>query len=373
LQNADVIVIGAGMVGAAIGCGLAKRGLRVLTLDGGDGDYRAARANFGLVWLQGKGVEMPAYSALTRRSVLAWREFGREIEATSDVDLRLEQNGGLAFCLGEAEFAERANRLQRLHNQTAQDAPDYEMVDRATLARLLPGVELGRDVTGASLGRLDGHVDPLRLLRALHSCLRRRGGEILNGHPVSKIEPSLQGFTLDTPSGRFAAAKIVIAAGVATTSLARQVDLDVPIRPQRGQILVTERFAPILPLPASGIRQTAEGSIMIGATQEEVGYDTDATVASAVKLAALAVRRLPALAGAKLVRQWAGLRVMTPDGFPVYAQSQAFPGAFVAACHSGVTLAALHANEIADAVADGAIPELFSPFHHRRFDVPQAA
>ncbi len=67
-MRADVVVIGAGTVGAAIAYGLARKKLRVLLLDGDDGDFRAARANFGLVWLQGKGIDMPAYQMLTRAS-----------------------------------------------------------------------------------------------------------------------------------------------------------------------------------------------------------------------------------------------------------------------------------------------------------------
>ena len=83
---------------------------------------------------------------------------------------------------------------------------------------------------------------------------------------------------------------------------------------------------------------------------------------------------MPALAGATLVRHWAGLRIMTPDSYPIYAQSEAHPGAFVALCHSGVTLAAVHAASVADAIAAGALPETLSTvFHQRRFDVPKAA
>jgi len=64
---------------------------------------------------------------------------------------------------------------------------------------------------------------------------------------------------------------------------------------------------------------------------------------------------------------------MTPDSYPIYAQSESHPGAFVALCHSGVTLAAFHAEILAGAIAAGSLPENFSPFHQRRFDVPQAA
>jgi len=147
----------------------------------------------------------------------------------------------------------------------------------------------------------------------------------------------------------------------------------VPLKPERGQILVTERLDPFMPLPASGLRQTADGTVMIGATNESVGYDLSTTGAAAARLSQKALRIIPALSQARLVRQWAGLRVMTPDGFPVYAQSESHPGAFVAVCHSGVTLAAFHAGEFADAIIAGKLSDDLSPFHQSRFNVPQAA
>jgi glycine/D-amino acid oxidase-like deaminating enzyme len=372
LSEQDVIVVGAGMVGSAIALGLAERGLRVLALDGGDGDFRAAQANFGLVWLQGKGFDMPPYQALTRRSVRLWDGFARRLVDASGIDLQHEQNGGLAFCLGEAEFEARELRLRRLHNQLG-DEPDFEMLDRPALERLLPGVRLGPAVTGASFGRLDGHANPLRLLAAMHRALVRHGGRLLAGHPVTRLAPDGAGFEVAAGGARFRTEKVVIAAGIGSGLLARQVGLEVPVRPQRGQLLVTERFAPVLPYPASGIRQTREGSIMVGVTQEEVGPDVRTTVAAGSAMSRRALQVMPALAGATLVRHWAGLRVMTPDSYPVYAQSAAHPGAFVTLCHSGVTLAAIHADEIAGAIAAGALPQALAPFHPGRFDVPNAA
>ncbi|HLH87983.1 MAG TPA: FAD-binding oxidoreductase [Xanthobacteraceae bacterium] len=371
-----MIVIGAGTVGAAIAYGLARKGLRVTVLDGPDTDFRAARANFGLVWVQGKGQgkqqPMPAYQALSRRSSDLWPGFNAELTDLVGHDLGYERNGGLAFCLGEAELATRRAALQRLHNALGGDA-DWEMLDRPALEKLLPRIRLGPDVTGASFGRSDGHVNPLRLLAALHEALLRLGGALHAGHAVRKITGGSGGVRVETDAGCHAAARLVIAAGLGSAELARQVDLTIPLRPQRGQILVTERFAPFLPLPASGVRQTREGTVMIGATQEEVGFDTSTTVAAAAKLSARALRIVPALKSARIVRHWAGLRVMTPDSYPVYAQSTTRPGAFVALCHSGVTLAALHATVIADAVAAGSLPASLAMFHQGRFDVPQAA
>lgn len=368
----DVIVIGGGTVGAAIGYGLAVRRQKVLLLDGDDGDFRAARANFGLVWQQGKGMDMPAYQRLTRESVTRWPDFAAELEEATGIGLQYEHDGGLAFCLGEGEFEKRKLQLQRLHNQLGGEA-DWEMLDRAALAKLLPKVALGSDVAGASFGRRDGHANPLKLLAALHAGIARHDGTLRSGATVREIARDGQGLRVSFGGEQITAPKVVIAAGLGSQALARQVGLEIPVRPQRGQVLVTERLAPFLPLPASGLRQTGEGTVMIGATQEETGYDVSTTAEAAAKLSRKTVRIVPALADVALVRQWAGLRIMTPDSYPIYAQSPSHPGAFVALCHSGVTLAAVHAAQLAEAVMAGTLPVSLDPFHQRRFDVPQAA
>lgn len=374
MQNAEVVIVGAGMVGSALAYGLARAGRRVLVLDGEDLDYRAARANFGLVWVQGKGPGMPAYQHLTRDSSDHWPAFHAELTEITGTAVDYEREGGLAFCIGDEGFEARRQALHRLHNQPAAAAQDCEMLERPQLEALLPGVPLGPKVTGASFCRRDGHVNPLQLLQALHRAIERLGGGVFSGHKVTRIERGTLGFKVTTAKGVFGADKVAITAGVASGALARQVGLDVPVRPQRGQILVTERMAPWLPLPASGLRQTAEGTIMIGATQEEVGLDTGTTAEKAGFLARKALQIVPRLAEARLVRQWSGLRVMTPDSYPVYVQSESQPGAFVLLCHSGVTLAAAHAETLAAAIDAGTLPENLTPFHHRRFhkDVRQA-
>lgn len=369
----DIIVIGGGTVGAAIAYGLAGLKQRVTLLDGSDGDFRAAQANFGLVWLQGKGMGLPAYQTLTRASVALWREFATEIEGLSGADLAYENKGGVVFCMGEDGYQARLSQLQRLHNQWGGGEPDWEMMDRSALDKLMPRVKFGANVSGASFGRLDGHANPLRLLMALHEGIVRRGGVVRGNAPVRQIERVGSDFRLVLDGEAITAPRIVIAAGLGSVALAEQVGLTVPLRPQRGQVLVTERFDAFLPYPASGLRQTGEGTVMIGATQEEAGFDLSTTSDAASRLSRKTVDIVPALANAKLVRQWSGLRVMTPDSYPIYAQSQTHPGAFVALCHSGVTLAAFHARELSRSILDGALPEFFTPFHQRRFDVSKAA
>ena len=375
MRDTDTIIIGAGTVGAAIGYGLALLGRRVLVLDGADTDFRAARANFGLVWVQGKGKGAPAYQRLTRQSSDLWPGFLDGLrDHAGGMRIDFERRGGLAFCLGDKEFEQRKSLIALLeHERLADDLTtgtgETQMIGRADLQGLLPDLPLGDRVSGASFCASDGHVNPLQLLAALHAAIRHLGGQIRHGQPVQTIRPENGGFAVQTPDGIWRGAQVVIAAGIASGALGRQVGLDVPIRAQRGQILVTQRAAPLLPLPCSGLRQTAEGTIMIGATKEEVGADVSATIRASAWLARKTLEISPALARLQLVRHWSGLRIMSPDANPVYAQSPDHPGAFIASCHSGVTLAAVHAARLAPHIAAGALPAAFDPFHHRRFDV----
>ena len=198
------------------------------------------------------------------------------------------------------------------------------MLGRAETERLLPAI--GPDVAGASFCPLDGHADALRLFRALHAGFQKRGGRYLADHAVDAIAPGAGGFRLATPRGEIRAGKLVLAAGLGNARLAPMVGLSAPVRPQRGHILVTERVAPFLAHPLSTLRQTGEGSVMIGDSQEEAGFDNGVDTGVVAAMAARAVRAFPLLARANVVRSWAALRVMTRDGFPIYEQSAVVPG-----------------------------------------------
>lgn len=372
--EAEIAVIGGGAVGSAIAYGLARRGVDVALLDEGDVAHRAARGNFGLVWTQGKGGDMPAYVAWTRASAEAWPGFADELAGHAGVEIGYRRPGGLSFCLGERELETRRADIARLHNQAGALAPEMHLLDRRELVRLMPATPLGPTVLGAVFCPADGHVNPLLMLRALHAGLRAHRGRHAPGASVRAIRPDGRGFTLERADGAiWRARRIVVAAGIGTPALARQIGLDVPVRPVRGQNIVSERLAPLLPLPASALRQTAEGAIQIGVSQEEVGPDPGTSLTELARMARRAVAVLPPLARARMVRAWGALRPMTPDGFPAYAESRACPGAFVAACHSGITLAAVHASDVAGAIAAGAAPRSWAPFHPDRFDVRSAA
>ncbi|MEQ1776459.1 MAG: FAD-dependent oxidoreductase [Burkholderiales bacterium] len=368
-QTTDTVVIGGGVVGSAIAYGLAKRGARVTVLDEGDDAFRASRVNFGLVWLHSKGAGMPAYGFWTRRACDAWPAFAAELKEITGVDTHYVKSGGLSYCLGEAEYNKKIETIQRMRAQAERDPYETRMLDRGELMQLMPRAQLGAEVLGASYGPHDGHVSPLNLLRALHSGLKYHGADYRSGSPALDVKPVGGGFEVRTPQATLSTPKVILAAGHGITPLMRQLGFNVRIHAQRGQQLVTERAAPVLPLPANGVRQTAEGTFLIGTTTEDVGFDVSTTTRAGTAMAARAMRILPALNGVRVVRAWAGLRTLTEDKCPVYEESTQYLGAFLATCHSGVTLAAVHATDLADAIHNSRLDGDIAAFHGRRFNL----
>jgi hydrogen cyanide synthase HcnC len=368
----DVAVIGAGLVGSAIAWGLAKKGQRVAVLDEGDVAYRASRGNFALVWVQNKGIGMPQYGAWTLQSANAWQGFADTLRAQTGIDVVYQRPGGFHFALSERELEVRVEQMKRLHAQPGMPYYEMEILDAAAVKRLIP--EAGPEVVGASYTRLDGHVNSLKLFRALHTGMQQLGVAYLGNHIVDRIDPVAGEFRLASAGGEVRAAKLVLAAGIGNARLGPMVGLDVPVRPQRGQIIVTEKTAPFLDYPVSTVRQTDEGGVMLGDSQEEAGLDASVGHSVIAVLADRAARMFPRLAALNIVRTWAALRVMTQDGFPIYDQSTECPGAFVFTCHSGVTLAANHALALPDRIIEAKLPaETFQAFSSRRFHVQKAA
>ena len=368
-EKKDVVVVGGGNIGSAVAYGLAGMGLSVALLDQGDTAFRAAFGNFGLVWFQGKGLNMPRYAEWSLEATAQWPAFAKRLEHDSAVRIDYHKHGGLAVCRSAADFEDRRQKLQTLAHQSKSGRYDCEMIDRGELQKLMPRIKLGPTICGASFSPHDGHVNPLFLIRALHAAFENRGGAYFPGQAVETIQHDGRGYRIQTRDIRFDTAKVVLAAGVGIPALAAQLGIQIPVRPQRGQIIVTERLRPVLPLPISGIRQTAEGCFMFGFTNEEVGLDTSVTIDALRRIAVNTIQVFPDLAGVRMQRCWAALRPLAPDQFPIYHHSRRCPGAYVLTSHSGVTLAPLYADTMARWIVDAREPAGFENFSLRRFDV----
>lgn len=361
--HSDVIVVGGGLVGTAVAYGLARLGTDTVVLDQGDDAFRASRGNFGLVWVQGKGHDLPDYSRWTRSSATRWAGFAQALLADSDIDVQLRQPGGFHMCFSDEELSERQSRLQSLQDALG-DYP-FQMLDAADLKARLPLI--GPAVVGASYTPQDGHVNPLKLLRALHTSAQAKGARFHNGMQAERIDCAAGEFSVTAGGRRFTASRIVLAAGLGNPGLARQVGLHAPVAPNRGQVLISERVRPFLDYPTINVRQTDEGTVQLGDSMEEVGFDDSTSTQVLAAIARRGVSTFPLLRDVRLIRAWGALRVMSPDGFPIYQQSAAHPGAFVVTCHSGVTLAAAHALRIAPWIMGGAMPDELGVFTGERF------
>lgn len=364
MQSSDVLVVGGGLVGSALAWGLAQQQQAVTVLDEGDNAFRASRGNFGLVWVQGKGYQQADYARWSLKSATQWVGLAESLKGQTGIDVALQQKGGLSLALSEEDLQSKIDTLQWLSDQVG-GRYKFDVLDQLELKKLIP--EVGPTIPGATFTAMDGHVNPLKLLLALHKGMQLGGVKLHSRAAVQKIEHKNGLFVCHSAQGQFAAKKIVLAAGLANKELAAQLDIYAPVEPNRGQVLITERMPSLLHLPTNYVRQTDEGTVQLGDSLEDVGYNDFTDTPVLENIAQRAVRCFPALAHKRVIRSWAALRVMSPDGLPIYEESETMPGAYLVTCHSGVTLAANHALTLAPWIVSGNRPDEITKFSAKRF------
>ncbi|MCP5089271.1 MAG: FAD-binding oxidoreductase [Rhodobacteraceae bacterium] len=368
MADYDVAIVGGGLLGSAFGWGLARAGARCVVFDEGDNAIRTARGNFGLVWVQGKGQNMPAYASWSLRASRLWGDFATELCEATGINLQYVK-GGYDIAADEQELEQTIAGLKKIQAQMGGAAYDFEVLDHKVLKSEIP---LVGNIPGATYTEHDGHCNPLLLLRALHQDMQAKGALYRPNCPVASVNPLSGGsYQLLDRSGNVlaTAGKVIVSAGHGSRRLNEPLGIDLPIRADQGQVLVTEKVAPVMKHASSSVRQTDNGSFLLGPSSKDVGHDTRTDLKTLAAIASRCITIFPFLGSLRLQRAWGALRVMTPDGNPVYQQSEAHPGVFSFACHSGVTLAAVHAFEVASWVTDGVIPAEFGVFHPRRFNV----
>jgi glycine/D-amino acid oxidase-like deaminating enzyme len=305
------------------------------------------------VWVQGKGVGTPAYARWTLESARLYPAFSRVLQEETGIPIGLRQQGGVSLLFNEADVEAKRLQIDQLRREAGNSRYECRLLDRRAVQALLPSI--GVAVIGGAYCPDDGDLDPLLLLRSLHAAGRMRGVDYRPNCVADYIERQADGRWLVESHGTVVrSTKLVLAAGLGRVALAAQLGLAVPLQPIRGQIMVTARLPPMIPLPTDIVRQTNIGTVLIGAAHEDVGLNEGPDTYQLRQLAAQAIRAFPALQDASVVRAWAALRIMTPDNYPIYEQPE--PGSFVVCVHSGVTLAAVHALRLAAFIHRGRLP-----------------
>ena len=243
---------------------------------------------------------------------------------------------------------------------------------------------LAEHLVGAAFSPQDGDVNPIELNLGFAGAARRLGAEIL-------LETEVTGIILnhgrvsgvETTRGPFHAPVVVNAAGAWAPVIGKRVGLDLPIRPRRGQLMVTEPVAPYVAkgmLSASyitakyhadklkesksravrlgvglSLSQTQKGNIIIGGTREFVGYDVQNTRDGIQSVLKNAVRLVPGLGPIHIIRTMGGLRPYTPDGLPLIGYVNGLEGYFMAAGHEGdgIALSPVTGKIVADLIVNG--------------------
>lgn len=350
----DVLVLGGGVIGCAAALALRDRGLAVSVVDRGAPVSEASAAAAGIL-----GAQLEAHGPGPLADVLAegrglWRAFAEALGARSGVELGYREDGALVVCAGEAELeaAAGASAWQR-----AAGLP-VERLDAAALRACEPA--LG-EAAGAIRFGGDGQVDPRRLGRALEIACARAGVTFVSAQARRVLLDGGRALGAELDGARVSAGHVVVACGAWSALLEGAGLRPDAVRPVRGQILVLEALPPPLRHVVFGdggyLVPRADGRILVGSTEERVGFVKAVTAGGLARLAARAVRLVPALEGARAVDAWCGLRPESADGLPLVGATP-IAGLHVASGHyrNGILLAPLTAAWIAAGVLGERLP-----------------
>jgi len=370
---ADVAIIGGGISGAAAGLGLVEEGAgKVLIFDEQLPSQRLSRGNFGLTWFMCKGANNPVYAKWCRMATRQWPEFAHRLEKETGYNLELEWTGGAIQAFGDEQYQSYAQSIETLKKVCAEEDLDYpvRMLSREEFADMVPDIKVGNDVTGVMYTADQGHINPLKLLAAVRCAYQQKGGLYYGAHNVAEIVPEEGGaITVKTNKGSYSCGKVVIAAGHGSQRLLTPLRQKLHIYPQRGQLMVSERYKRVLKIPVLCTRQTPDGTFIIGFSTEDFAHDCRVTLSGMKNLASNAIRLFPILAKLNWVRSWGAIRVMTPDGAPIYSRLPEHSNISMLALHSAVSLAPLTTSTIAPWILGKSEASQIAHFSNERFNV----
>ena len=327
VASTDVVVIGGGAIGAAVAFYLAKAGKRVTLVERRGLAHEASGTNVGLVTLfSGHSFEEPdpgPLYGLTRASADGYVSLGEEV----GLDIEYERCGGVVV----ADTEEKLQVIRRAYEGYKTHGVPVEWLGPDGVRACEPAFFSDR-ILGGVFCPLNGQVNPLLATRALALGARRLGATLLLGtvvHGISCDRGRVQ--AVRTSAGDISCEFVINAAGAWAAEIGAMVEVEIPVFPARGQILLTEpvpRFIRRVVLGTEpSARQTRRGNVIVGSTVESAGFDKRVTTETIGHFARGVLPHFPRLRGLQVIRTWAGLRPATPDNNPII-QLMEEPGGF---------------------------------------------
>lgn len=335
-RTADVIIIGSGVIGCATAYYLAKKGTSVIVLDKDEniGNGGSAR-NGGGVRQSGRDPrELPlAMYAVNNLWPTLSEELGINVEYHKEGNLRL----------GKTEH--HLEILQGLTDRATACGLDVRMIDGAEVRAINP--YLSDEVIGASWCATDGHANPLMTTLGYYRAARRLGVQFYTGEEVTELQ-TIKGKArkVITKKNVFEGEKIIVAAGYESRWILESVGIDIPMSKDLIEALVTEAEPKMFPQMLGTAdadfygHQTDHGSFVFGGASgfETVNKDNGHNMTSSITAPCICrgiMKYIPKLAGAKIVRTWAGYEDVSADGVPVLGEIKEVPGLITACAFTG--------------------------------------
>jgi sarcosine oxidase subunit beta len=344
-REAEVVVIGGGVVGSATAYFLAQAGKKVVLVDKGYKAGEASAANAAFVWsiTRKPGIDI----RLARHSFSIHRQLQDEL----DKDFEYVHNGGLLVIDDEAQFPFVEAHL----NARAEDGYPLEMIDAEQVFELEPLLNRER-ILGAVFSADDGTTNPIFLVVSLNLQAQKLGAKIFHHTEVKGIE--VQGGKVKgviTDKGTIQADTVVNAAGSWGCFIGEMVGLKVPITPFQLAMLVTEQLPPCISHPIMGasymmeedtgkkgglgcgliISQQAAGNLLIGASWRDAGYDKRMIQEEIELMARVNVQGMPMLKNVRVIRSYANFFPHTDDDLPILGKVDGVEGFIMACGHNG--------------------------------------
>lgn len=369
-----IVVAGAGIVGASIAYYLAKAGAAVTVIDKLGPATHASRGTFA--WINATWAKQPrSHHALNQAGVAQWKVLQQELQLT------MRWGGSLEW------FAE-AERQEKLVTQIVEQRDWGEparMVSGPELAALEPQVNFS-DVAQVAFSENDGAVDPVRATRALLKAAETLGAKLR--YPCELASVALRAGRLvavNTNRGSLKADRLVLATGAAPDAAKRFADAELPQRSTPGIIAITAPMHRLLnrviATPGTHLHQRDDGRIVLGEQDGPPQNEAHAkrlhkrpndfpvheiALQHAKRMLDLAKAYVPAIKNAEIEEAYIGWRPLPLDGLPVLGASPTRRDVYIAVMHSGVTLAPIAGQLVAQELIEGAAIERLQEFRPGR-------
>ncbi|MFF9487928.1 glycine oxidase ThiO [Streptomyces sp. NPDC014676] len=374
-RTSDVLVVGGGIIGLVTAWRAAQRGLATAVVDPGPGGGAAEVAAGMLAAVTELHYGEETLLGLNLASARRYPGFAAELTELTGHDLGYRACGTLAVAL-DADDRAHLRELHALQQRSGLDSQWLSGRDCRRLEPMLaPGVRGGLRVDG------DHQIDPRRLAAALVTACERAGVTVHRARAERLVVAGDRATGVVTADGtELGAGQVVLAAGSLSGRLAGvPADVLPPVRPVKGQVVrltMPARHGPFLNRTVRAVVRGSHvylvprenGELVIGATSEEMGWDTTVTAGGVYELLRDAHELVPGITELPLTETRAGLRPASPDNAPLLGPTE-LEGLLLATGHyrNGVLLTPVTGDAMAEALTTGALPEVARPFTPRRF------